>query len=1032
MSSNDKKRELATNRLLDILRSQQSDIGKQEEAKPKAQNTEEPEIPKEMKTPTGTAGLSLLIPDPDRFGPRPEKKETSEPELPEPEAPIPGSAFDDPGKSGSIADEVKPPLVEEESERSQPQGVEKHAEPSSLEDSPGLNALRKKLGIIKNQVEEKFEDKRPVDIFKTEIKPDTTGETPAHISPTIKDLLKSQKEASTGQPPEDTLPESDSEAEGGKPLFGSKTKALSDQDEIERKEKGKPLSEFFKRGALSDESIDDQFTEGGITAPSILSDQQGKRIQKEAQPLSEFFKKGTQPDESGSDETLIGITKTPIKETKEPRKVMITSDQGGIIDEPPGMDEPQFPQMKKVTGKKPAIEPLSDEFPQPEGGVEGEEAVQDKKIGKTVKRDKVRIKKPFLSFRLLKKKSTQVEQSGIDEFEVSETEKSGVNIAGEDEGTIINIGPESFNDALISFLEVEDYQSTSTDYINTFIHRFDESLQKLAIVTDEQTLLLLLVTIGINGITIDNYKYYTLPYRVNDRVIKNPEDLLGYVLAHELTEKQKQLLYGTYFSTKIQSKTQILQSPELNRKELADLVDWNSTKNLPFPVEHSISNWEITKTEDKSKKREIVIGVIDGKSINSIHNTFIRNKVKLRFTTTLPILLWKAFVKNYPDRRNQCNVIIHMGEIHTIVLVISNHRLLFVREIALGTQDFYKSIMQKIETKDKSTIDIDFEMARQITHQYGFPKDTKGYTVGSKVNLYRLAIFQRPVVERVSGELGRSLNYFKKQNPELVWEELVFDGIGATLPNLVETLRDNLNIDVCVLNPIRTVKVHYSKLSPIPKYLLPNFAVNFALVSEEVRKLNLMPKTIRSDYKNILFSKLAGIAAGIFVPFVAISTFLSALNIDTYTDRIKTLEMERNNTIAQTKEYFDIKGDIEIIQALQNFIANDRMSSDAKIKILKVFSNSVPDEIRITELLFKKRYPGTSSNESFDRFSVRPEYFIELTGFVLSDVSIANIQLANFRVSLQNKSYFKDIVVLRQDISTSASGKLLFTMELKY
>ncbi|NQU67489.1 MAG: pilus assembly protein PilM [Candidatus Marinimicrobia bacterium] len=1032
--SSDGKRELATNRLLDILRAQQSETGKKDEAPIKEKPKEEPIILDEPENvPDSPSKFSLLIPDPNRFGAAPKSKPNFEPKLSVPES------------DGTVQENIQSESLESVPMESEPEFKETDSTkptptPTQLEESPGLTALRKKLGITKNSHEEVIEDKRPVDIFKeTETETDTDNikeKSKEHLS--INDLIKSSKKANINEKSEQTDDGPAEEAElknDTSPLFGKKEK---------------PLSEFFKRGTETEEksedtprqlfksSISQKLDQTATPSKPDAIDEDSNSSAKEEKPLREFFKRGTVVDKQENEEKdqelepLSGLK--PEKTSSLPE---IAQEAEATIKSEEKVDEALLesadvqtddvsktppPEEKSVGILQPT--PIEKELEKTEDGIDTIPDIKniiDKKTPKT--------KKSLFSSIFKKTKSKSQPLEVTEESPVSSEPEAVESSAS---GTLQEVAPESFNESLITFLEVEDYKFTLTDYFNSFMQRFDESLQKLAIVTDEQSLLMLLVSSGLKGFTVDSYKYYKLPLKLNERTIKNPDDLLNYVLSHELKEKQKKILYGAYFSTKMQTKTQVLQSPDLSRKELTDLVDWNSKKNLPFPADQSISNWEMPKTEDKSKKREVVIGVMDSKSINTIYNIFTRNNVRLRFTSTLPILLWKTFIKNYPDRKNQCNVLIHLGEIHTIVLVIQNHKLLFVREIAIGTHDFYKSIMVRIETKDKSTTDIDFDMARDITHQYGFPKNAQGFTVGSKVNLYKLAIFQRPVIERISGELGRSLNYFKKQNPELIWEELVFNGEGATLPNFVETLRDNLNIDVSLLNPIRTSKVHYSSLPPIPKYLLPNFAINFSLVSDEVRNLNLMPPKVRSDHKNILFSKIAGIAVGIFIPFVAISTFLSALKIDTYTERINILEMEKNNTLSQTKEYIDLKGDIEIIQAYQNYITNDRIASYNKIKLLKILSNSIPDEIKITELLFKKKYSNINPNDTFDPFIVRPEYFIEMTGFVISDVSIANIQLANFRVGLQNKSYFKSITVLREDISASTNGKLLFTMEIKY
>lgn len=599
--------------------------------------------------------------------------------------------------------------------------------------------------------------------------------------------------------------------------------------------------------------------------------------------------------------------------------------------------------------------------------------------------------------------------------------------------TIDEIVPESFDSSLINYLEADEVKSSVEDYFRVLLHRFDESWIKLSIVSDEKLLWLLQITVGVNGQNIDKYCSYSLPYQTEDKTIHNMNELIGYVLSNHVEKKNRKIIYGSYFSSQLQSKTQVLETPELTNKELKDLVEWNTKKNLSFPADQAISNWETSHEKESKKKKDVIIGVLDRKSINSIERIFYKNDIKLRLVSTMPILLWKSFIANYPDRKNKCNVLIHIGENHTIVLVINNHKLLFIREIAIGTHDFYKAVMQRVKTSDGKIIEIDEELARQVLHQYGIPKNESGFTVGSNINLYKLSIFLRPIVERITGELGRSLNYFKKQNPDLIWEELVFDGIGATLPSLAQTLRDNLNIDVSLFNPIRAVKIKYHNLKPIEDYKLPNFALNFSLMQDSVKKLNLMPKKIRAGHKNILFSKVASIVTTVIFPIIVLSSFFSSMELKNMNDEIDLYNYRFSNSKAQTKEFFVMEGEIAILETYQNFIKNDRIKSENLINIMKIIASRTPNQIKITDMEFKKQIGDEGGDVGINlNFDIPPKYMVEIKGLVNSDASVANIQLANFRVDLQRTRHFKKIFLTTEDISSVTGGKLLFTMQIEY
>ena len=160
----------------------------------------------------------------------------------------------------------------------------------------------------------------------------------------------------------------------------------------------------------------------------------------------------------------------------------------------------------------------------------------------------------------------------------------------------------------------------------------------------------------------------------------------------------KKSSFGSYFSMNTPAKTITIKSPKLKSSELKELVEWNANKNLPFSTENKNVNWKIIKSNSEGETQDVIIGVTETDSVNTIDNIFKRNNLKLRYTSTLPILLWKSFVKNYPDRDIGSYVIIHIGEARTLVIVVTDHVLQFSRKIALGAQDFYKAISKKVET----------------------------------------------------------------------------------------------------------------------------------------------------------------------------------------------------------------------------------------------------------------------------------------------------------------------------------------------
>ena len=335
--------------------------------------------------------------------------------------------------------------------------------------------------------------------------------------------------------------------------------------------------------------------------------------------------------------------------------------------------------------------------------------------------------------------------------------------------------------------------------------------------------------------------------------------------------------------------------------------------------------------------------------------------------------------------------------------------------------------MQKVTVGDKS-IKIDYSQAKEILRDYGIPRNGEGVIPGSRISLYRISIFLRPVVERITAELDRSLGYFKKQNTNLEWEEFLFDGIGATFPHLLETFRENLNINVGLFNPLRNANRSYRNGTVIPDNMLPNYTINLALDLKESERVNVLPKNIRSGYKYIFLHKLVVGLVVLFFPLFIATTFLSNTKVDRMKQDIFEERNQWNQVSAKAKEYFDLLNDTEILNGFQKFLSNDRAFSKNQITILKLLSSAVTKNIKFTSLGFRKEVTR-NTEDSADRLEEYKDV-LGINGFVHADASMADILLTNFVIQLEELAVFSKVDMRIDEHSVPEDGKLFFTLNM--
>ncbi len=569
--------------------------------------------------------------------------------------------------------------------------------------------------------------------------------------------------------------------------------------------------------------------------------------------------------------------------------------------------------------------------------------------------------------------------------------------------------PPEFNDNLLTFYEENVEKPNLKKRLKYLKRYFSDNKRKITVYIDSNTIYLLQTLSTLQETEVEMVKSFSLPYEFGNQMITGISDLLTHIFENEVDPKNKKLAFGAYISMSTPSKTIIIKSPKLKKKEFDELVEWNANKNLPFSTDNKNVNWKIAKSTLDDDNQDVIIGVTETDSVNSIDSIFKRNNINLRFTSTLSILLWKSFVKNYPDKDVGSYVIVHIGESRTLVIVVTDHILQFSRKIALGAQDFYKAIIRKVETNESGET-IDIAIANDVLMQYGYPQNQTGITANSNIDLNKITIAIRPVVERINSELNRTLNYFKNQKSDLEWKELLFDGVAATFPGLLEAIQENIYQSVELLNPMRTGEYFIHDDVNIPAQQYPNYVLNFALAADEVEDFNIAPTHIRKNYKYSFYSKVTAALLALFIPIFLFTGLYSSSTIKLGQREIETIHAELQRLSVDTKDYASFMGDIQIVKLSNRTLLNDRTYTENQIKILQLFSSIVPEELKLTSLNFVNGMGLPDSVLIADNFKEH----LEIAGFVDENNSVADIYLTDFILQLEKMKYFTDVIIVEK------------------
>jgi len=543
--------------------------------------------------------------------------------------------------------------------------------------------------------------------------------------------------------------------------------------------------------------------------------------------------------------------------------------------------------------------------------------------------------------------------------------------------------------------------------------------------TPEAIRVLKTVSAGNRNI-VEGMEEFPLPFELDGQKITHRDDLLSHVLDTFDPKLWKKETMFRMYSSFIETHTKIFKAPPVKGKEMSELIAWTAKKNLPFSGENINVDHKILFSEKGELKKNIIIGVGNNETITFISDLFKKKKFDLQNVTTIPFLDWVTFNHCYPDRLRGCIAIVHINQNETTITMVKSGRMEFTREMAVGLKDYQKALVQRVMVGNDA-VNITEDMAKDYLMRYGIPVDTDQDIPDTGISLYKISIFLRPIVERMTSEINRSLDYFRKQVADVECQEIYMTGPGAAVPNLVETFATQLERGTEHLNPLRQGDFEFSDEFELDHQLLPIFTTNFGLALKSSAGINLLPVNRKQHFQYKVFNKLTIFITAILIPIFMLLGYFSYMEQGVLEESVSNKNRQWQKLSEQSQEYFTMLDDLEYLGDYWGFLANDRINSENQIKLLKMISSEIPDNIKVSSLIFR---PASSQDGGSVIKQAAHVDRIALSGFVQAHAGIADIQLTNFIMRLEGLNMFTSIERETRGSPGSDETRLLFTLKM--
>jgi len=620
--------------------------------------------------------------------------------------------------------------------------------------------------------------------------------------------------------------------------------------------------------------------------------------------------------------------------------------------------------------------------------------------------------------------------------EEAQQRSTSFEIEVDDEGWALPLG---FGPDLFEMAESLAPSLQADQFTANLMRRIMKSSHRICLDVDDHGVRYLEAKVAGSGFTVQKFGRLTLPYKLDDATtIKDIRTLVEVALPKIFDKKSRKNSYTTIYSNQFQGKTHFFLSPPgLGKKDLGELINWQAQKNMNLGEGRGILRHFAQSSPTSGGKDHVVILGADKEATKQALALYKKSGFKIRYTSQLPAILWHAFKREYPDQANRTVILLHMEQSKTTLVVVHQGVLLTTREIAVGIDDFEAALEQKVNIDGKA-LNLNRTEARKIFFDYGIPKNPIGKIKPHGLTLYRVSIFLRPVIERLTSEIQRSINFFKKQYNELSWDHIYISGLGGAVPNLSRALKENLGFEISLFNPVRAENVSYADEDhPIPFEEFPNYVTLFSMLSIQSNDYNLLPQEMLLDQQLIPYATVAGLAAAILVPIILLSVTFQQIRANDLKHELETKEAPLRNMSPKTEQYLGFQKDIRILDQYEGFLETDSLKSENYVKVLKFLSHIVPVEIKLTKLTIDKDLKGgvmVSDSTNIDGVSDADSYrdFVLLDGFVESDRSVSDIQLTNFKMKVEKAGFFKKVKMVIKPRDDKEGERRFFEMDCEF
>ena len=477
--------------------------------------------------------------------------------------------------------------------------------------------------------------------------------------------------------------------------------------------------------------------------------------------------------------------------------------------------------------------------------------------------------------------------------------------------------------------------------------------------------------------------------------------------------------------------------PGLPDKELRQTVAFAFEKDLASGEEGNpvvCSNYSLgPDPEKKDNNLHLLVGMFE-EEVHQIVQPFtdqglvpVKVVIKMMALGNLAVML--------PQGNTNTPIgILNIGSTKSMLAIFRQGKLDFHREIVMGDNDFTKAIIGTIFHEGKA-IQFSMDEAVEFKNKFGYPLGFVDSMSFKGAPLSELGAMMRPVVERLTGEIQRSIGFYGDKTKGDSVATLYLIGKGSKIKHLDQVLNSRVGIPVSRIPLPRQINIAGGKKQKTAfkqKFLDHTISLSVGLESDV--KGSLLPDSYRIRHLQANINKWGRMVFLAMVLLTVLWGTSKILKVNVLQGQIR--EAERIALEAETAERRYAKA-VTQSNLLRDEITgiHKRIQQDEDlVQILRLFSHKLPKKLLISTFEYtwetkkiaaapaparkaKKTRPDDEPAETVQ--TVRKLVFEGGSSAPDADVKI---NVADFLLALQESGYF-ETMDLTDELLEDASEK---------